>query len=572
MSRTMGGTSAGRVRMWFKWAAAMAVLATSACAPPMGGGGGTPPGSTATVLIGAETVTVSVATSQTVTVSPTPPGSVPAAPSGVSFPLGALSIDVQNVAPGAVAHVTIVVQHPVTLVRKLIGGAWDPFFSDGTTGASVSADGLTISLDLQDGGRGDSDGVANGTIVDPVAPADATTLTITSDEVPLMTIGQPYSYQLTAAGATGPVTWSVGGYSSIVGTLPAGIRLDPATGVLSGTPSQTAFFFFQARATDQVGSTAKLLALFTNGASPGGLTSNGVALPDGNAIFFSASPAGGASGPLGWLGTYSHDGTISPDTSLSVHDFAKKIAPALYNFPLAFNREGTQVVTADGPGGTGPINVRDADTGAVIATPVSSPAFTLGEASFSPDGSHLEVRGQSGPLYVFDTATWAITMSQPCCGSGQLRTVWSPTGSEFTFDQPTGGGPSSFLVFSASAQPVRTVTVPGCTQVLDWSQTNRLALGCIYNDLATASAVDGTNVRILVGTTCPPNFVFPCTAGVEFGRFSTSGGYLATSIATYTATGNPTYRLAVVPDTPSPSPTVLTDAAPADAQFPITWG
>ncbi|MEV4119810.1 fibronectin type III domain-containing protein [Micromonospora sp. NPDC049645] len=55
----------------------------------------------------------------------------------------------------------------------------------------------------------------------------------------------PYRYQLTVTGGTAPFTWSVS-----AGRLPAGLTLDPATGLLSGTPTVSGTFPFTVRVTD----------------------------------------------------------------------------------------------------------------------------------------------------------------------------------------------------------------------------------------------------------------------------------------------------------------------------------
>ncbi len=63
------------------------------------------------------------------------------------------------------------------------------------------------------------------------ALADAPPLTITTPGVlPEAIAGRPYLLALAATGGQGPLTWSVDG------PLPEGVRLDPATGLIQGTP------------------------------------------------------------------------------------------------------------------------------------------------------------------------------------------------------------------------------------------------------------------------------------------------------------------------------------------------
>ena len=56
-----------------------------------------------------------------------------------------------------------------------------------------------------------------------------TPLSLTTSGLPGMTAGQPYSATLSATGGVAPYHWEVDG-------LPSGVSVDPATGVISGTP------------------------------------------------------------------------------------------------------------------------------------------------------------------------------------------------------------------------------------------------------------------------------------------------------------------------------------------------
>jgi hypothetical protein len=67
----------------------------------------------------------------------------------------------------------------------------------------------------------------------------------TGSPLPAGSTGAPYSQRLDRTGGTAGFTWSVTG-----GTLPPGLTLNSATGVVSGTPTTYVTFTFTARVTD----------------------------------------------------------------------------------------------------------------------------------------------------------------------------------------------------------------------------------------------------------------------------------------------------------------------------------
>ena len=123
--------------------------------------------------------------------------------------------------------------------------------------------------------------------------------------------GTPYSRALSASGGTQPYTWSVD-----TGSLPAGLSLDPASGVISGTPTKAATSTFTVKVTDsghrQRTATSQKLTLIV----VSGLTVTTSSLPQGavgEAAGYAAQlSATGGTGPYVWTAT----GTLPAGVSL----------------------------------------------------------------------------------------------------------------------------------------------------------------------------------------------------------------------------------------------------------------
>ncbi|MBL8113854.1 MAG: IPTL-CTERM sorting domain-containing protein [Acidobacteria bacterium] len=80
------------------------------------------------------------------------------------------------------------------------------------------------------------------------AQVNCPVISLSPATLPNGTLGQLYSQAITATGGTPPYT-----YGLLTGSLPPGLSLAPATGLISGTPTQAGSFTFTVRATDSVG-------------------------------------------------------------------------------------------------------------------------------------------------------------------------------------------------------------------------------------------------------------------------------------------------------------------------------
>ncbi len=99
---------------------------------------------------------------------------------------------------------------------------------------------------------------------------------ITTSSLPGAVQGTAYSYTLAASGGAPPYTWSI-----VSGSLPAGLTLAAATGVISGTPASSGTSSFTVQVTDAASHTAtKALSIAVTASGGGG----GIALMQSNSV------------------------------------------------------------------------------------------------------------------------------------------------------------------------------------------------------------------------------------------------------------------------------------------------
>ncbi len=287
---------------------------------------------------------------------------------------------------------------------------------------------------------------------------------ITTSTLPQASAGAAYSATLSTIGGTAPITWSLVGGSS----LPAGISLNPSTGVLSGTPTTagTASFTLQARDANQATATQTLSLTVTTS-----LTIVTQSLPGGTVgqPYSQTLQAAGGSAPYDWRvisGALPPGLALSPSTGVLGGTPSTTVgSPATFVVRLtdSASRTSTQSLT---------ITIGAAGGALSITTGGTLPGGVVG----APYSQTLTASGGTSPF------NWSLTSGTLPAGillnpSGTLAGTPTQAGSfNFTLTVTDAASQSaarafSLLVTQSNALQVTTSSLPNANSGASYSQT-----------------------------------------------------------------------------------------------------
>lgn len=338
-------------------------------------------------------------------------------------------------------------------------------------------------------------------------------VTISPSTLPDWTVQMPYSQKLTAHGCTIPCTWSTSG------SIPAGLSLDAASGVLSGVPGTAGQFTFTATASNllQSGSLTYVLRInplpsITTASLASGQVgtaySQTIAVSGGTAPYqFSISagtpPAGlsldGAKGILS--GTPSAVGSFK--LTIAVEDQASAATSQSYTLEIA------------AAGGVG------------ITSGAALPSGTVGSAYRVV----LTASGGAAPY------SWSLT-------AGTLPGGISLTPGGILSGTPTAAGTFGFTLKAtdsrgATATRDFTLTVASASQQLTITTTSlpNGSTAATYSQTLAASGGSSPYSWSISGGALPPGLSLNGTTGAITGTPSTTGSFAFTArVADQTAT------------------------------------
>lgn len=279
---------------------------------------------------------------------------------------------------------------------------------------------------------GASSGTGNQVSVNPTAPI------VTTATLPSGTVGTAYSQTLAASSGTSPYSWSI-----TSGSLPAGLSLAGATGVISGTPTGAGTATFTATVTDAAAATgAKSLTLTVGAVSDttapaGSLSLNAGAAATASAALTLGLSATDATGVTAYRAAEGSD--CSGAAWVAVTSVTSYSATAALTVSSGDGTKTVCVQYRDAAGNT------SATATQTISLDTTGPSLSLASAT------NATVTGAFGVTATFSESVTGFAVGDVVVGNGAVS-AFSGSGSSYSFTvTPTADGTVTVDVAAASA-------------------------------------------------------------------------------------------------------------------------
>ena len=283
-------------------------------------------------------------------------------------------------------------------------------------------------------------------------------ISLTPATMPAATVGVAYSSTITASGGATPYAYSVSS-----GTLPAGLSINGATGVISGTPTTSGSQTFTVLVTDTNGCAGTINYTVSPVCPTITLTPASVPAGTVGAAYSQTLAASGGASPYTWT---LQSGTLPAGLSLTT-------AGVISGTPTTSNAAGTSLTfkATDSTGCAATISYTLKICPVITVTPASVASATVGTAY----SQTLTASGGATP-YAWSVTSGALPAGLSLSAGGVISgTPSAATSANFTVQVLDANGcPGTLAYVLAASCPVITITpasVPTGTAGTAYSQT-----------------------------------------------------------------------------------------------------